>query len=562
MSNIASRLARLATGDALSSRAQRRSDVIPASPWLRARFAAGRADMRRSETPRSRSAHRRRWRSRTGFSWALAVAVLSGCVSGEKVAGEASEVDLSIMTFNIEYGGDRVDFGQVVKAIEVAGADVVGVQEAWGHIPRLAGELGWEYADSRMQVVSRYPLIDPGGADGKYLFVELLPGRVVALGNVHLPSEPYGPSEVRDGASPDKVLELERRVRVPAIAEPLAALSILAASGIPSFLTGDLNSPSAEDWSATAVGLRPHVRYELDWPVSRAVEKAGFRDSYRALHPDVLAEPGLTWPAGRRQVVGWNPGPDETQERIDFVFAAGDATAVASRIVGEAGAPEVALSVEPWPTDHRGVVSTFCVRPAKAPVFVAVEKRAVTVGEALQVAFGAPGSEGVYIAMREVDPEIAGSVVAERSSRVDGREHGTLLMRTDALPAGAYEVVLMGVGKRELARADVWLFLPGASPEVRLDRKQTLPGEALEVEWSRAPGNRWDWVGVYAADTDPQVDAPLLWRYTGATIVGSTILDGTAEGGGWPLPAGEYSVSLFVDDGYEQIASTPLTVSD
>ena len=225
------------------------------------------------------------------------------------------------MEFNIEYGGTLVDFGSVVDAIRASGADVVGIEEAWGNIPRLAGALGWNY-DIRLQIVSRYPLVDPPGADGIYTFVAVAPGRVVAMGNVHLPSDPYGPFKVLGGAKAEGVLALERNVRLPAVEPSLEALSSLADQDIPVFLTGDFNAPSHLDWTEAVVGTRPAVKYALDWPVSEAVEKAGLHDSYRDVHPDPAQDAGSTWPAARPKVKGWNPGPRAPSDRIDFVYAA------------------------------------------------------------------------------------------------------------------------------------------------------------------------------------------------------------------------------------------------
>jgi hypothetical protein len=40
----------------------------------------------------------------------------------------------------------------------------------------------------------------------------------------------------------------------------------------------------------------------------RGMEHAGFNDSYRAVHPDPVKDSGLTWPAARPFVKGYNPG--------------------------------------------------------------------------------------------------------------------------------------------------------------------------------------------------------------------------------------------------------------
>ncbi len=133
-----------------------------------------------------------------------------------------------------------------MQAIRRGGADVVGVEEAQTHIPRLARALGWPYFSERLQVVSKYPLIDPPGADAHYLFVEVAPGQVVAIQNVHLPSNPYGPFRIKQGASRDEVLAIENRLRVPAIQITLDAAQPLLDAGIPTFLVGDFNTIGGE----------------------------------------------------------------------------------------------------------------------------------------------------------------------------------------------------------------------------------------------------------------------------------------------------------------------------
>ena len=340
--------------------------------------------------------HARAGRAALFCSVGLALLVAASAGFGSSTGGAAprpvAPVSLKVMVFNIEYGGTQVSFAKVVQAIKKSGADVVGIEEAWGHIPRLAQRLGWPYFDNRLQIVSRYPFVDPPGGNGVYTFVQLAPGRVVAMENVHLPSAPYGPNWVRDGRTRAQVLAMERRVRLPAIQDQLAALPGLTADDIPVFLTGDFNSPSYRDWTRAMVGTRKYLDYPVKWPVSVAVETAGFHDSFREVHPNPAKDPGLTWWAPRPHVPGWNPMSRDPQDRIDFVYAAGPATAVASRIVGEKTDPEVSVWVKPWPSDHRAVVSTFAVTPGVPPVLVAVDRRLSTVGQDLQVTFHSPGA--------------------------------------------------------------------------------------------------------------------------------------------------------------------------
>ena len=144
----------------------------------------------------------------------LLAAAVTGCSRSSEPFADRDTIDVNIMTFNIEWGGDNVSFDSVIEAVRLAEADIVGVQEAEGNLGRLAAALGW-HADERNHVVSRFPLLDPPGGEGKYLFVEVTPGHALALANLHLPSDPYGPDMVRDGAGIEAVLANERAARMP-----------------------------------------------------------------------------------------------------------------------------------------------------------------------------------------------------------------------------------------------------------------------------------------------------------------------------------------------------------
>ena len=231
------------------------------------------------------------------------------------------------MVFNIEEGGEGVDLGKVVDAIRAAEA---------GHrrAPGGGHERGSDRRGARLGLrVGSKPghLAVPRSSSrptrvGVYVLVEVRPGRVVAIASVHPPAEPYGPELAGRGATEAEVIALERRIRLPKAGRaPAHVLPGLAEGGIPVFLLGDFNAPSHLDWTADAVGLRWHVRRPVDWPMSRAVEAAGFRDAWREIHPDPVAEPGLTWWASRPPTGGYEPGPDTPNDRIDLLYAAGPA---------------------------------------------------------------------------------------------------------------------------------------------------------------------------------------------------------------------------------------------
>ena len=346
---------------------------------------------------------------RFGLLLVLSACLAAGCFGGgdDEQPAKPPEITLRVATFNLFYGGDEMvlatrdwctdpagcqeTFAAVVDAIKESKADVVGLQEATGNTRKVAEALGWNY-NERTQVISRFPIVDPGGADGLYVFVQPTPSTVVAISNVHLPSSPYGPYRAQAGYTEDQVLHLENRLRMPAIEEQVNELPQLAAMGIPVFLTGDFNSPSYLDWTEEADAARDDMPYPVEWPVSKALADAGFKDSYRVANPDPVARPGFTWTPG-----GPESAKHEVHDRIDWVLSMGPATATASSVVGEAGNENVDISIPMWPSDHRSVVSTFRVTPSPTPSFVAAEARAYEQGDEVSVRYHAKPGETVVI---------------------------------------------------------------------------------------------------------------------------------------------------------------------
>ena len=409
---------------------------------------------------------------------ALAVALASVPLLAPPPAA-ATPVTIKVMTLNIFYGGDEwnLDTGQwcndpagcpetldhVAAEIEAAGADLVGLQEGTANECVLADLLGW-FCEPRLQLISRFPLIDPPGAKGVYALAEVTTGRFVAIGNVHLPSDPYGPYAVRDGAALTDVLELERTTRLPAIQRELEVLPDLAADGVPVFLTGDFNSPSHLDWTPAVDAVREEVRYPVVWPVSDALADAGFRDSYREVHPDPVAVPGFTWtPPGTLESV-----PDEVYDRIDWVLTQGPAETLSTALVGEAGGPDVDVELDPYPTDHRGVVSTFRVEPADPAPFAAVTARRIFVGDPLAVRVHGPGTRVVLV------PARSGPAAMVASRQVTGPDV-IVSFDTDGLVPRAYDALLLDGGA---VLPEPNLALRGRDPAERPDDADRLRGRA------------------------------------------------------------------------------------
>ncbi len=457
----------------------------------------------------------------------------------------------------------KIRAAYVASAIRRSNADVVGIEEGGGEIPQIAKALGWRYYDVRMQIVSRFPLIDPPGGNGVYTFVQLRSGGVVAMENVHLPSDPYGPYWVRDGKSLSRVLALENRLRVPPLRPSLAAARTLLSHRIPVFLTGDFNSPSWRDWTPTMVHARFQIRYAVPWPASLVVEHAGFVDSFRAIYPDIASVPGLTWPT-RRTIPGvWNPGPKEPADRIDFVYAAGAARATASAIIGEPGAPGIHAAFAPWPSDHRLVVSTFDVQPGAPPTLVTVNSRAITINRPVTIRFHrATGQAGRLVIVRGSFAAPRAAIVVEPIPR--RVSDGIHRFPTRGLRPGGYAALLVDGAGRVLARYPFWLLEPGVPPTIVTSKLVYRVGEPIVARIENAPGERWDWIAIYKRGADPAVAGYGAWTYTHAIVDGRVTLDAkTAQAGSvgtWPVRPGIYSLYLLKDDLYVKIAGAAIRI--
>ena len=256
----------------------------------------------------------------------LALLLLAGCdLGGDDEPGAASApaqgepMDLDVLVYNIEYGGGP-ETDRVIRRLD---ADVVGVLESYERLPEIAERTGYPYYNTSLQLLSKYPILEPSGGDGLYALLEVEPGYAIPFFNVHLDYVEWGPRALANGASVASVIESEDEVRTSAMEQPIEAMTELIDGGYPVFLTGDFNQPSSLDYGADTVGTRKGIEEPVPWPVSEELFGLGFRDTYREMHPDPVRDPGIT--------------QDRTGERIDYVYAAGPSTTLDSELVGEPG---------------------------------------------------------------------------------------------------------------------------------------------------------------------------------------------------------------------------------
>ena len=243
-------------------------------------------------------------------------------------------------------------------------------------------------------VLSRYPIVDsvvvfPLNKDhGTIHKLKVnVDGRAIAVYTGHLDYLDCAYYNVRgyDGtnwketarpASVDELLKLNRLSwRDDATRVFLNEARHDLAEGTAVIFGGDFNEPSHLDWTEATAQRYDHHGFVVPWTVSKMMEQAGFKDTYRELYPNPVTHPGFTYPCYNPladiKLLTWAPKADE-RERIDYVYYQGKGLqATGIQIFGPAASvcrlkPVEDAEADPklapmgiWPTDHKGLLVRF-----------------------------------------------------------------------------------------------------------------------------------------------------------------------------------------------------------
>lgn len=264
---------------------------------------------------------------------------------------------LKVQVWNIWHGGHRygqsVGLERVIDVLKKENADVIGLIETYGSGSIIADSLGYYFylISSNLSILSRYPIeecielfksFNSGGAilnlgnDQKLAFFDIW---LNYLPNV---------CELTEGEEVAiRVVEEEKNTRLVEINTILKEIKpfIDNSKEIPVMMVGDFNSGSHLDWTNEYKSL--HDDMVIEWPVSRSMLKAGFKDSFRQLNPNVFVAPGFTW----SPLI--NPfEPDCINDRIDYIYyRGGNLVPFHSETIDHH--PVI------WPSDHGSVITQF-----------------------------------------------------------------------------------------------------------------------------------------------------------------------------------------------------------
>ncbi|KAF5122474.1 putative protein F14F9.5 [Metarhizium anisopliae] len=280
--------------------------------------------------------------------------------------GEPLVKELTILSFNLWFGGTPVkDYhSKQVRFITNARADIVGLQESTGgHAIRLAKAMGWDYwQGDDVGIISRYPMVEQYAPIERCgaVRIALDRGQEINFWNCHLGYTPYGPYDFCfDHLSPEEVLKNEiKSRRTPQIINIMKHMQdhLSQSRKTPVIFTGDFNAPSHLDWTNATKKLHCGQGY-FPWPTSKHPIDAGLIDSFREVHSDPLAKPGLTW----SPIYLDNGGRTEPKDRIDFIYHKGLKTHSSEAVV--VGQPKAQPDHDhnEWPSDHAAVKTVFKV---------------------------------------------------------------------------------------------------------------------------------------------------------------------------------------------------------
>ena len=301
---------------------------------------------------------------------ALVGIIVRGLIS--PVQAETEDKSLRVMSYNIHRGGVvmlKQPLSQTAKAIQLAKADIVGIQETRSprgdKLEELAKLLGWNHDMGKgSQILTRYEIVDSLYSGVK---VKLDSGRPAYVFNVHLSSHPYQPyqlleirprwhkhtNDITFIKTEAEAIEWAKKARGAEIAKVLRQIKSLPDKQAPIFVVGDFNEPSHLDWTEAAVKAGRHP-IKVTYPTSTEMAKAGFADAYRTIYPDEMKKPGYTWSSFYKF-----DDPTTHHDRIDFVYYKGKGIKLNEvKIVGE-NRKDADIVISPYPSDHRALVADF-----------------------------------------------------------------------------------------------------------------------------------------------------------------------------------------------------------
>jgi len=302
--------------------------------------------------------------------------LLAGALSSCQTNPASKEKELKVLIWNIWHGGHEkaypgIGCEGVIGILKHSEADVILMVETYGAAPMIADSLGFHYEliSSNLCIFSRYPI------KKTYTFPDVistfnfggveidLDGTAVRLFDTwlhYLPDMRLAPLNKTE----EEILvwddEGSRDEEVRSILSVLQPL-ISETDSIPLLIGGDFNSHSHLDWTEGTKNMYRHEGAVVNWTVSKEMEQAGFKDSFREIYPDPTENIGITW----LYDVGDEIEPPTRMDRIDYIYYKGKTIRVTdSEVQNQIVGKNLHFKGKDffYASDHGFVLSTFLIR--------------------------------------------------------------------------------------------------------------------------------------------------------------------------------------------------------
>lgn len=399
--------------------------------------------------------------------------------------------ELDVLAFNVWHGGTQIPNGaqEIADILRETDADVTFMPEVGQAPAQVAELLGYEHLIATdTGIVSRYPIVSSDTIDRWWTkaVIDVNGTEVVVYGGhleyrwytTYLPRG-YGGEIHGDWPSGwntwnkldapvtdvEQILAANLQSGRPATAADLVAdIAAEREAGRIAVVGGDFNEPSAQDWTATTAGLQDHNGVVIPWQTTQTLLDGGLVDAYREVHPDPVANPGITWPSDNERFptssLTWAPEADE-RDRIDYIFATPDerlaiddaivvgpqSSIVRDERVVDDSADEILTPDAVWPSDHKAVLAEFRVCDegcdTTAPATPAIELGAGSVAAGATVEVSGSG----FAAGAELRVELHSTPVELGTATTDGAGafRASMTIPADTEP-GAHTLVVIGDG--------------------------------------------------------------------------------------------------------------------
>lgn len=283
---------------------------------------------------------------------------------------ESEPFTFKVMTWNILHGANDIPNGKenAIAIIKEINPDVVLMVETYGSGKEIAEVLGYNFhlialegtslddKGTNLSIFSKFPFGDR--IDTDYPFY--LGGREIIVNNqkIRFFSNwfhylPWNDAPEKMGKTVEELLAWENNgKRNEMIQKVLPYIKRYAkeTDSIPMIFGGDMNTPSHLDWNENTKAL--HNNLVVPWRATKVLEDMGFIDSFRALKPDPMSNPGITWDVEGK----------EDSHRIDYIFYKGSKLkAIKSETYNAFFNKPIKINDKEiiFPSDHGFVVTSF-----------------------------------------------------------------------------------------------------------------------------------------------------------------------------------------------------------